>query len=80
MITFIRWYKMKAKEVKIKLAFYSMITGILDNQKDIIELVQKMYMVLKDVHMEDLRSELIKQIASMAHEQAVKEREAEKSE
>lgn len=71
--------KMKRDEVKVKAMFYGTIASIMDEQKDIIELVQKMYMALKDVPMEDLRSELIKQIASMAHEQAVKEREAEKS-
>lgn len=71
--------KMKRDEIKVKAMFYGTITSIMNEQKDIVELVQKLYLVLKDVPMEDLRSELIKQIASLAHEQAVKERESEKS-
>ena len=71
--------KMKRDEVMVKAMLYGTIASIMNEQKDIIEFVQNMYMALKDVPMEDLRKELISNIAELAHEQAVKEREAEKS-
>ena len=76
MINFIR---MKRNEWKVKAMFYGTIVAIMNGQKDIIGFVQKLYGALKDVPMEDLRKELISNIAELAHEQAVKEREAEKS-
>lgn len=35
MLTIIRWWKLKAKQIKIKLAFYSAVEYVLDNYKDI---------------------------------------------
>lgn len=75
----IRYFMMKRNEWKVKAMFYGTIASIMDEQKDIIGFVQRLYGALKDVPMEDLRKELISNIASLAHEQAVKEREAEKS-
>ena len=76
----IKYIKMKRNEWKVKAMFYGTIASIMDEQKDIIGFVQRLYLVLKDVPIEDLRKELISNIAELAHEQAVKEREAEKSE
>ena len=73
----IRYFMMKRNEWKVKAMFYSTIVSVMDEQKDIIGFVQRLYVALKDVPMEDLRKELISNIASLAHEQAVKEREAE---
>ena len=75
----IKYLKMKAMEIEIKYMMYSTIITLMKEQKNVIDLVQKLYIALKDVPMEDLRKELISNIASLAHEQAVKERETEKS-
>lgn len=75
----IKYFMMKRNEWKVKAMFYGTIVSVIDEQKDIIGFVQRLYVALKDVPMEDLRKELISNIAELAHEQAVKEREAEKS-
>lgn len=75
----IRYFMMKRNEWKVKAMFYEIIASIMDEQQDIIGFVQRLYVALKDVPMEDLRKEIISNIAELAHEQAVKEREAEKS-
>lgn len=79
MITLIRWISLKQKEVKYKLAFYSMIETVLKEQKDIIKTVTNVYNSLKDSTGEELQNKLISTIAEMAHAQAVKERETEKN-
>ena len=74
--------QMKRNEVKVKAMFYGTIASIMDNQEEItnaLELVKKLYIELKDVPIDELRREFISKIAELAHEQAVKEREAEKS-
>lgn len=73
----IRYFMMKRNEWKVKAMFYGTIASVMDEQKDIIGFVQRLYIALKDVPMEDLRKELISNIAELAHEQAVKEREVE---
>ena len=74
----ITYFRMKKNEWKVKAQFYGLIVSVLNNQKDMIELIQNLYTSLKDVPTEQLRSELMGKIAELAHQQAVKEREAEK--
>lgn len=69
------WLKMKKNEIKVKLQFYSALAILLDNNKDIIAFVQRLYEELKDVPTEKLKEELISTIAKLSHEQAIKERE-----
>lgn len=71
----IKYLKMKAMEIEIKYMMYSTIITLMKEQKNVIDLVQKLYIALNDVPMEDLRKELISQIANLAHEQAMMERE-----
>lgn len=63
------YFKMKIMEWKIKTIFYGMILGIVDNQKDIIELIQKMYVSLKDIPMNDFREEFMTKLAEVIHEE-----------
>lgn len=65
MINFIR---MKRAEWKIKAMFYDTIAALLDNQKEITELLQKMYVALKDVSVDDLQKEFISKLAEIIHE------------
>ena len=70
----VTYFKMKYKEWKIKLAFYSAIISVLENNKEIIEFLSKLYEGLKDVSSENIQEELIKAVAGFAHEEAQKER------
>lgn len=74
----INYFRMKKNEWKLKGMLYGIIVELVENQKDIIAMIQKLYISLKDTSQEDFQKELIKQIASLAHDQVVREREAEK--
>lgn len=65
MINFIR---MKRAEWKVKAMVYGTIATLLDNQKEIAELLQKMYTALKDVSADDLQKEFISKLAEIIHE------------
>lgn len=65
MINFIR---MKRAEWKIKAMFYGTIATLIDNQKEVVELLQKMYIALKDVPADELQKEFISKLAEIIHE------------
>ena len=65
----IRYFRVKLMELRIKEMIYGTVLGVMNNQKDIIELCQKLYVALKDVPMEDLQKELITVIATIVHEE-----------
>ena len=65
---------MKYKEWKIKLAFYSAVISIFENNKEIIDFLKKLYEGLKDTSSENFQEELIKAVAGFAHDEALKER------
>ena len=69
------YFRMKRNERKVKAMFYRMIVAIMNEQKDIIELVRKLYIALKDVPMEDLQKELVTAIATIVHEENKKDEE-----
>lgn len=75
----IKWFKNKVMEIEMKHALYSTIEEFAKEQEDIIKFVKNLYVVLKDVPVEELRKELISNIAHLAHDEAVKQRETEKS-
>ena len=54
----ITYLKMKRNEWKIKAMVYGTIASIIDNQKEILMLLQKIYLSLKDVPAEELQEEL----------------------
>lgn len=62
------YLKMKKNEWKVKAMFYGMIIGVVDNQRDIIELAKNLYAALKDASVEDLRSEFVENLAAIIHE------------
>ena len=68
---------MKVAEIKVKTAFYEKIATVMDSQKEItnaIELVKRLYTELKDVPLEELRSEFVEKLAKLVHEDAEKKR------
>lgn len=65
----ITYFKMKKNEWKVKAMFYGTIATLLDNQKDVLNLLQKIYIALKDVPAEDLQNEFISKLAEIIHEE-----------
>ena len=64
----ITYLKMKRNEWKIKARVYSTIASIIDNQKEILMLLQKIYLSLKDVPAEELQEEFISKLAEIIHD------------
>jgi len=60
---------MKKNEWRIKAMLYGAIATLLDNQKDVLKLLQKMYVALKDVPVEELRTEFVSKLAEIIHEE-----------
>lgn len=63
------YLKMKRNEWKVKAMFYGTIAALMEQQKDILKVLQKMYAAFKDVPAEELRNELISKLAEMIHEE-----------
>ena len=58
---------MKRNEWKIKAMVYGTIASLMDNQKEILGLLQKMYIALKDISADDLQKEFISKLAEIIH-------------
>lgn len=67
MITYLR---MKKNEWKTKAMLYGTIATLIDNQKEVLELLQKMYVALKDVPADDLQKEFISKLAEIIHDES----------
>lgn len=63
----INYFRMKKAEWKIKAILFGVIVGIIDNQEEILNLFQKMFIALKDVPTEDLQKELVAKLAEIIH-------------
>lgn len=66
----LQYFKMKKAEIRFKLLVYETMNKIIDNQKELknmADLIQKLYLSLKDVPAEDLREELIAELAGLIH-------------
>lgn len=63
----INYFRMKKAEWKIKATLLGAIASIIDNQKDFLNLLQKMYIALKDVPVEDLQNEFMEKLAEIIH-------------
>lgn len=64
--TISEWRK---SEWKIKAMIYSTIATLIDGQKEILELLQKMYIALKDVTVEELQKEFVVKLAEIIHDE-----------
>ena len=74
MITIIRWWKLKAKQIKIKLAFYGAVEYVLDNYKDIANDVKdlipagmKILDFVKNYSGDNFQSDFISALAEVVH-------------
>ena len=73
------WLEMKRKEILVKNKLYGMILAFADEKEDLVKLVKDLYTELKDIPIENLQKEFVSKIAELAHSEAVKQRETEKS-
>lgn len=65
----LNFMKMKRNEWKVKAMFYGTVTAMIDEQKKILELLQKMYVALNDVPADELREEFIGKLAEIIHKE-----------
>ena len=63
----ITYLKMKHSEWKIKKMLYGTIAAVMENKKDILDLLQKMYIALKDVPVDELQKEFVDRLAEIIH-------------
>lgn len=63
------YLKMKKNEWRVKAMFYGTIAALIDNQKDVLTLLQKLYIALKNVSAEDLQKEFVAKLAEIIHEE-----------
>ena len=64
----IKYLKMKAMEIEIKYTLYSTIVSFVKEQNDFIAFIQRLYIALKDVPIDELRSEFISNLAHIIHD------------
>lgn len=63
------YLKMKKNEWKVKAFLYGAVAALLDNQKDVLALVQKMYIALKDVPADELQKEFVDRLTEAIHDE-----------
>ena len=61
------YIKMKKNEWRNKATVYGVIAVLLDNQKEFLDMIQKLYISLKDVPAEELRKEFVANLAEIIH-------------
>lgn len=69
----VKAYKLWKLKLEMKLAFYTTLKSILDNNKDIVNFAVLMFKALQDTDPEEFKDELIARIAHLAHEEAMKD-------
>lgn len=69
----ITYFKMKQNEWKIKNAIYNSILDFMENKKDIVNTVKKLFDSVKDTPAEDIRGEFIGKLAEIVHEESKKQ-------
>ncbi len=63
------YLKMKKNEWKVKTFLYGAVAALLDNQKDVLEWIQKLYIALKDVPADELQREFVTRLTEAIHEE-----------
>lgn len=64
---------MKKKEIELKLTLYTYVSTLINERKNVIDLVENIYKALKDIPAEELQDRLIKEIAELVHAEAEKD-------
>ena len=61
------YIRTKKAEWKIKATIYGAIATIIDNQKELLSMLQKLYIALEDVPAEELQKEFIAKLTEIIH-------------
>lgn len=61
------YIRTKKAEWKIKATVYGAIATFINNQKELMSMIQKLYIALKDVPAEELQEEFISKLAEVIH-------------
>ena len=69
----IEYFRMKRNEFKLKNTIYSAVNIFFAEKKDMVDLIHKLYIALKDTPAEELKDEIVKNVGSMIYEQSMKE-------
>lgn len=72
-----KWFNMKKKEIEFKTMLYTCGITFMNEKAGVMKTAQNLYESCKDVPVTELRDKFIEELAALAHEQAVKERELE---
>ena len=62
-------FRKKKAEWKVKALIYETLGSFLDNQKELMDFVRRLYTALKDVPAENLQQELIAKFADIIREE-----------
>ena len=65
------YLKMKRNEWKVKAILYGAIDSLINNQKELLVLLQKMYTALKDVPTEELQRDFVNKLAEIIHKENI---------
>lgn len=63
----ITYFKMKIKEWKIKKCIYDKVIYLMDNQKELFSVFNRLFVALKDVPIDNLQEEFISKLAEIIH-------------
>lgn len=69
------WFAMKKKEIEFKFMFYAYGIKFMDEKEELAKTVWNVYESMKNTPVNELREKFIHELASLAHEQAQKEKE-----
>lgn len=61
------YIRTKKAEWKIKATIYGAIATIIDNQKELLSMLQKLYIALEDVPAEELQKKFIAKLTEIIH-------------
>lgn len=61
------YIRTKKAEWKIKATVYGAIAVLIDSQKELLSMLQKLYVALKDIPAEELQEEFISKLAEVIH-------------
>lgn len=67
----LKYFRMKKNELKVKVAFYELMSTMINNRKEYVDFIKRLYDSLKDVPVNELRSEFIEKLGEIAYEKSM---------
>lgn len=60
------YFKMKKAEWKVKAQIYGAVATFFDNQKEVVDLINNIYVSLKDVSVDEMKDAIAGKVAEIA--------------